>query len=293
MTTTFRHLQTLSRGVAGQATPKGRDQEHGHPSNHDSAPKLPPLFTPLKGKQLMEEPILNKGSAFTWEERETFHLKHFLPYEYHDLSIQVKRATDQLFSRNDPVLQYSFLRSMRDQNQVLFYALLQASLKQTLPIIYTPTVGDAIKRFSHLFRRADGLFLSYPHFKEGGSAYLRDALTNYGAFSRKDIDLIVVTDGEGILGIGDWGAGGISIAIGKQALYTMGGGIDPNRCLNIVLDAGTNNQELLDDHLYLGWRNKRIEGECPLLHVHRQALLTLDVLSSFFPTFYLHYRKRL
>jgi malate dehydrogenase (oxaloacetate-decarboxylating) len=249
----------LQRSIVGKAS--GKEVEHGHPSNHPAAPQLPPLFTPLRGKQLMEEPILNKGSAFTFEERETFHLRHHLPFEYHDLSIQVKRASDQLFSRSDPVLQYSFLRSLRDQNQVLFYALLQKSLKETLPIIYTPCVGEAIKRFSHLFRRPDGLFLSYPPFKEGGDAYIRDAMTNSGAYTRKDIDLIVVTDGEGILGIGDWGVGGINISIGKQALYTLGGGVDPNRCLNVVLDAGTNNQKLLDDHLYLGWRNKRIEGE--------------------------------
>lgn len=150
---------------------------------------------------------------------------------------------------------------MRDQNQVLFYALLQEHLKKALPIIYTPTVGEAIKQYSHIFRRPDGLFLSYPHFEKGGKEYLRDALTDFGSVGKGDIDLLVITDGEGILGIGDWGAGGIGISIGKQCLYTMGGGIDPNRCLNIVLDAGTNNQQLLDDHLYLGWRNKRVTGK--------------------------------
>ncbi|UZJ56898.1 hypothetical protein CBS101457_006218 [Exobasidium rhododendri] len=259
LTSAFKQVPRVPRSYSSQA-PEASAKE-GHPSNVIATPPLRPLFTPLKGKQLMEEPILNKGSAFTWEERETFNLKHHLPYEYHDLSIQVKRATAQLFSRSEPILQYTFLRSMQDQNQVLFYALLEASLKKTLPIIYTPTVGEAIKGFSRLFRRADGIFLSYPHFKEGGTAYLRDAMTNHGAFSRKDIDLIVVTDGEAILGIGDWGAGGVSICIGKQALYTVGGGIDPNRCFNVVLDAGTNNQALLDDHLYLGWRHKRIVGE--------------------------------
>lgn len=237
--------------------------QDGHPSNDASAPRLAPLFTSLTGKPLLEEPILNKGSAFTHDERKTFHLQHLLPYEYHDLSVQVERATDQLISRSDAVLQYSFLRSLREQNQVLFYALLQSRLKEMLPIIYTPTVGEAIKRYSHLFRRPDGLFLSYPHFEQGGAAYLRNALTDFGAVSSSDVDLIVVTDGEGILGIGDWGAGGISIAIGKQALYTMGGGIDPNRCLNIVLDAGTNNKQLLNDHLYLGWRHERIRGALP------------------------------
>jgi malate dehydrogenase (oxaloacetate-decarboxylating) len=209
----------------------------------------------------MEEPILNKGSAFTKEERQKFQLTHLLPYEYHDLPLQVERATRQLFSRDDPVLQYSFLRSLRAQNQVLFYALLQSNLKKTLPIIYTPTVGEAIKQFSKLFRRAEGLFISYPYFKEEGQAYLRDALNDYSRIAKDEIDLIVVTDAEGLLGIGDWGAGGISICIGKQALYTLGGGIDPNRCLSVVLDVGTNNQELLDDPLYLGYRQKRIQGE--------------------------------
>lgn len=245
-------LPALCRQLSGQA---------GHPSNDPTAPKLSPLYTPLRGKQLMEEPILNKGSAFTEQEREVFQLKHILPYEYHDLNRQLHRATDQLFSRSDPLLQYSFLRSMRAQNQVLFYALLGSNLKKLLPIIYTPTVGEAIKQYSHIFRRADGLFLSYPHFKEGGAEYLTDALTDYKRVEKKDIDLLVVTDGEGILGIGDWGAGGISISVGKQALYTMGGGIDPNRCVNLVLDAGTNNEQLLNDELYLGWRHKRIEGE--------------------------------
>lgn len=234
---------------------------HGHPSNDESAPRLPPLYTPLRGKHLTEEPILNKGSAFTTEERELFHLKHYLPYEHHALNVQVQRASAQLFGLKEPVLQYAFLRSLRDQNQVLFYALLQARLKETLSIIYTPTVAEAIKQYSHMFRRPDGLFLSYPHFKEDGAAYLKDALTDYGKVTSDSVDLVVVTDGEGILGIGDWGAGGIQIAVGKQTLYTLGGGIDPNRCLNIVLDAGTNNEQLLNDELYLGWRNKRITGQ--------------------------------
>jgi malate dehydrogenase (oxaloacetate-decarboxylating) len=164
-----------------------------------------PLYTPLLGKQVMEEPELNRGSAFTRGEREKFQLKHLLPYEYHPLELQVERATRQLFSRSDPVLQYSFLRSMRSQNQVLFYALLQSNLKKLLPIVYTPTVGEAIKRFSHLFRRAEGLFLSYPHFEEGGKEYLRDALQDYHRISKEDIDLIVVTDSQAILGIGDQG----------------------------------------------------------------------------------------
>lgn len=234
--------------------------KHGHPSNDKDAPRLTPLYTPLMGKHLTEEPILNKGSAFTAEERELFHLKHYLPYEHHALNVQVQRAAAQLFERQEPVLQYAFLRSLRDQNQVLFYALLQAKLKETLSIIYTPTVAEAIKQYSHMFRRPDGLFLSYPHFKEGGVAYLEDALTDYKRLTSDAIDLVVVTDGEGILGIGDWGAGGIQIAVGKQTLYTLGGGIDPNRCLNVVLDAGTNNEKLLNDELYLGWRKKRMTG---------------------------------
>lgn len=193
---------------------------NGHPSNAPGTKALTPLFTPLKGKSILEEPILNKGTAFTHQERSLFHLNHLLPFQYDDLNLQLKRAEAQLFSKQrskDPVLQYSFLRSMRDQNQVLFYALLKSRLKETLPIIYTPTVGDAIKQYSHLFRRADGLYLNYPEFKQaqskgdaGGETYLREALTDFGEKTEKDIDLIVVTDGEGILGIGDWGTGGIN-----------------------------------------------------------------------------------
>lgn len=163
---------------------------------------MPPLHTPLRGKHLLEDPLTNKGSAFTAEERSTFHLSHLLPYAQHDLATQIHRAEGQMRARNDPLLKYSFLRSLLDQNQVLFYALLQKNLSECLPIIYTPTVGEAIKEYSHIFRRSSGVFISLPDFKDGGAHYVSEALTDYGA--RADsIDLIVVTDGEGILGLGD------------------------------------------------------------------------------------------
>lgn len=233
-----------------------------HISTSLSSERQPsPLLTPLKGRQLLEEPRTNKGSAFTREERERFALDAFLPYEVQDLSTQVKRARAQMLSRSEDVLKYSFLRSLRDQNQVLFYRTLQEDLKESLPIIYTPTVGDAIKQFSHIFRRPDGIFLSYPHFKEGGAGWMKKALTDHDQLTKEDVDLVVVTDGEGILGIGDWGVGGISICIGKSVIYTLGAGVDPNRILTVVLDAGTDNHGLANDPLYMGWRHSRVRGE--------------------------------
>lgn len=158
-------------------------------------------------------------------------------------------------------MQYSYLRNLRDQNRTLFYAVIKANLKKCLPVIYTPTVADTIREYSHIFSQPEGIFLSLPDFQEGGQQYMQDALSAFGTRQKKDIDLIIVTDAEGILGIGDWGAGGINICIGKQTIYTVGGGVDPARCLNIVLDVGTNNKKLLDDELYVGWRHERVRGQ--------------------------------
>ncbi|KDN47163.1 hypothetical protein K437DRAFT_255954 [Tilletiaria anomala UBC 951] len=251
-----------------------------HPSNPPGSRPLPPLYISKHGLEVLEDPVYNYGAAHSAEERRKLKLGSYLPSAVHDLRTQVDRAYKQLQQRQEiaelgdaeeqaSLMQYTFLRSLKDQNQVLFYALLQESLKETLKIIYTPVVGDSIINFSRLFRRPDGIFLSYPSYAEevqsrgrdAGRQYIRNALTHYGELGPNDVDLLVATDGEGILGIGDWGVGGINICIGKSSIYTLGAGIDPNRTLSIALDVGTNNMQLREDPLYLGWSHDRITGE--------------------------------
>ncbi|BGP37120.1 NAD-dependent malic enzyme, mitochondrial [Rhodotorula kratochvilovae] len=214
---------------------------------------LRPIWTALRGRALLNEPSLNKGAGFTFEERDTFGLFGLLPYEVHSLEQQCKRAYSQLQERPSAIAKYTFLSSLRDQNIVLFYSLCLRYLNELLPVIYTPTVGEAIQKYSTIWRRPDGLFLSYQHRNK-----MREMMLQ--AKRPKDVDLIVVTDSEGILGIGDQGVGGILISMGKANIYTLGGGIDPSRILPVVLDVGTDNPALLNDPLYLGMRRKRIRG---------------------------------
>ncbi|GAA6043653.1 hypothetical protein JCM8097_000860 [Rhodosporidiobolus ruineniae] len=213
-----------------------------------------PIWTALRGRALLNEPTLNKGAGFTMDERDTFGLIGLLPHEVHSLDQQCKRAYSQLQERGSAIAKYTFLSSLRDQNIVLFYSLCLRHLHELLPIIYTPTVGEAIQKYSTIWRRPDGLFLSYDHRQR-----MREML--FSGKRPKDVDLIVVTDSEGILGIGDQGVGGILISMGKSNIYTLGGGIDPSRILPVVLDVGTDNPALLNDPLYLGMRRKRIRGE--------------------------------
>ncbi|GJN87787.1 hypothetical protein Rhopal_000742-T1 [Rhodotorula paludigena] len=215
---------------------------------------LRPIWTALRGRALLNEPTLNKGAGFTMEERETFGLLGLLPHEVHSLEQQCKRAYSQLQERPSSIAKYTFLSSLRDQNIVLFYGVCLRHLNELLPIIYTPTVGEAIQKYSTIWRRPDGLFLSYDHRHR-----MREMM--FQAKRPKDVDLIVVTDSEGILGIGDQGVGGILISMGKSNIYTLGGGIDPSRILPVVLDVGTDNSALLNDPLYLGLRRKRLRGE--------------------------------
>ncbi|GAA6015636.1 hypothetical protein JCM10207_008154 [Rhodosporidiobolus poonsookiae] len=215
---------------------------------------LKPIWTALRGRALLNEPTLNKGAGFTPDERATFGLEGLLPHEVHTLEQQCKRAYSQLQERGSPIAKYTFLSSLRDQNIVLFYALCLRHLHELLPVLYTPTVGEAIQKYSTIWRRPDGLFLSYDHRNK-----MRELMLQ--AKRPKDVDLIVVTDSEGILGIGDQGVGGILISQGKSNVYTLGGGIDPSRILPVVLDVGTDNPALLNDPLYLGLRRKRIRGE--------------------------------
>jgi malate dehydrogenase (oxaloacetate-decarboxylating) len=197
---------------------------------------------------------LNKGSAFTNEERDEFELTGLLPSNVQTLDEQVKRAYAQVSSRSDNLAKNIFMTSLKEQNEVLYYKLIQEHLKEMFPIIYTPTEGDAISNYSRLFRRPEGCFLNVNEADK-----VENIMSQWGG--PEDIDLIVVSDGEQILGIGDQGVGGILISTAKLAIYTLCAGIHPHRTLPVVLDCGTNNKELLEDDLYLGLRQERVRGE--------------------------------
>ncbi|HVR24041.1 MAG TPA: NAD-dependent malic enzyme, partial [Candidatus Polarisedimenticolia bacterium] len=202
---------------------------------------------------LLDAPLLSKGTAFTQTERTGFGLHGLLPAEVETLEQQVLRAYEAYQRKDEDLERHIYLRALQDTNEVLFYKLLLDHIEEMTPIVYTPTVALACEQFSHIYRRPRGLFISYP---------LRDSLAELlRNRPNKDVDVIVVTDGERILGIGDQGAGGLGIPIGKLSLYTLIGGIRPERTLPIVLDVGTNNSERLNDPEYLGWRHERITGQ--------------------------------
>ena len=207
----------------------------------------------LRGRSLLENPMYNKGSAFTEVERDAYGLRGLLPPHIDTIEEQVIRAYNAFVEAKDDLQKHIYLRQLQDSNEILFYRLLAEHVEEMLPIVYTPTVGTACQRFSQIYRRPRGIFISYPN-----RGNIRKILANRPV---ADIDVIVVTDGERILGIGDQGAGGMGIPIGKLSLYTLIGGIHPDRTLPIVLDVGTNNEERLADPLYLGWRNPRITGD--------------------------------
>lgn len=206
-----------------------------------------------RGVTLLADPIANKGTAFGESERAAFGLDGLLPPVVESLEQQVARAYEAFGRYHDDLGRHVYLRAVQDTNEVLFYRLLIDHVDEMLPIVYTPTVGVACEQFSHIYRRNRGLFISYA---------LRDRLPRLLAnHPTRDVHVIVVTDGERILGLGDQGVGGLGIPIGKLSLYTAIGGIHPARTLPIVLDVGTNNQERLEDPEYLGWRHERIGGD--------------------------------
>lgn len=213
-----------------------------------------PLVCPLFGFQLLNSPLFNKGSAFTLEERSTFGLEGLLPSQINSLDEQVERAYNQVCYLKTPLAKNDFMTSMRVQNKVLFFELVRRHIRELMPIIYTPTEGDAIAAYSHRFRKPEGVFLDINKPES-----IDTRLAAYG--ENKDIDYIVVSDGEGILGIGDQGIGGVRIAISKLALMTLCGGIHPGRGLPVALDVGTNNKKLLNDELYMGNRFPRVTGK--------------------------------
>ena len=206
-----------------------------------------------KGINLLHDPLLNKGTAFTKKERKDFGLEGLLPPRVVLLEEQVARVYENLQRKSSNLGKYIELRMLQDRNEVLFYALVQKYLEEMIPIIYTPTVGEAVQLHSHIYRFARGLYISPENVWQ-----MEEMAKNLPA---GDIELIVVTDNQGILGIGDQGIGGMGIPIGKLSLYTLGAGIHPSRCLPISLDVGTDNETLLQDPFYLGTKKKRIIGK--------------------------------
>src|SRR5690349_4601913 len=205
------------------------------------------------GLDLLARPLLNKGTAFTEHERDLFHLHGLLPPHVGTLDQQVERRLRALRACDNDLERYAFMRDLQDVNETLFYALLVRNAAELMPIVYTPTVGVGCQRFSEVWRRPRGLFLSYPN---------RFRLDEIFADPRLDpVRVIVVSDGERILGLGDQGAGGMGIPIGKLSLYTACGGIHPARTLPILLDVGTDNADRLGDPLYVGWRSRRVRGD--------------------------------
>lgn len=213
-----------------------------------------PLECAITGSALLNHPFFNKGSAFTAAERRDFALSGLLPQAIQTLEQQARRAYAQYSSRPNDLAKNTFLTSLKEQNEVLFYRLLLDNLPEMFSVIYTPTEGDAIQNYSSLFRRPEGCFLNVCDVGR-----VRDDLRRWGG--PEDVDYLVVSDGEEILGIGDQGCGAILISIAKLVLTTLCAGLHPNRTLPVVLDCGTDNQALLDDPLYLGLRQRRVRGE--------------------------------
>lgn len=211
------------------------------------------LYIPHAGPALLETPLLNKGSAFSSDERVMFNLNGLLPPRYESIQEQVDRAYMQYKSFANPLNKHIYLRAIQDNNETLFYRLIQSHIDEMMPIIYTPTVGDACEQFSDIYRSSRGLFIAYSERHQ-----IDDILRNA---TKRKVKVIVVTDGERILGLGDQGIGGMGIPIGKLSLYTACGGISPAYTLPVMLDVGTNNQKLLDDPMYMGSRHPRISQE--------------------------------
>ncbi len=206
-----------------------------------------------RGSTLLYNPLLNKATAFSYEERDELGLFGLLPPHIEDLESQIRRAYQAVGTKNTPMGKHIYLRQLQDTNETLFYALIGRYITEMLPLVYTPTVGQACQQFSEIYRRPRGLFVPYPR-RNVMHKIMENAPLDH-------VEAIVVTDGERILGLGDQGAGGLGIPIGKLSLYTACGSIDPATTLPIVLDVGTNNEERLKDPLYIGWRNERISGQ--------------------------------
>ncbi|GAB47909.1 NAD-dependent malic enzyme [Mobilicoccus pelagius] len=220
-----------------------------------SGPRPPRQRVWARSGDVLKHAIVNRGTAFTQEERRELGLVGLQPSGVVDIDGQMRRVYEQFRSQPDPLAKNLFLSALRDRNETLFYRLLSENLEEMLPIVYTPTIGEAIERFSHWYMRPSGVFLSIDE-----PDAIEESYRNYGLGS-DDVDLVVVTDAEGILGIGDQGVGGVMIASGKLAVYTAAAGIHPRRAIPVVLDVGTDNLGLLNDDLYIGARHARVRGE--------------------------------
>src|SRR5688572_13590620 len=211
------------------------------------------VLVSCRGPQLLSHCMYNKSTAFTREERKTFSLEGLLPDAVSTMEMQAHRVYDNIVRKTDAVERYIGLAALQDRNEHLFYRVLVDHLEEFLPIVYTPTVGRACQMYSKIFRRARGLWIT-----PAARGHVYEVLGNA---PYEDVRLIVATDNESILGLGDQGAGGMGIPIGKLALYTAAAGIHPAETLPISLDVGTDNRELLEDELYIGWRHPRLRGE--------------------------------
>lgn len=235
------------------------------------------IKTHLQGKSLLNNTKLNKGTAFTKEERDTFKISGMLPEIVQTIEEQMSFVYYQFKEKKTNLQKNIFLNGLHDNNETLFYALVLNNLEEMLPIIYTPTVGEAVEKFSLELRRYRGLYISYQNIDQ------IDEIIQHR--SNPTVKLIVVTDGEGVLGIGDQGIGSMKISIAKLMVYTLCAGIDPNVVLPIQLDVGTNNETLLNDHKYLGWRHKRITGEQYDIFIDK----FVTGVTKEFPNVYLHW----
>ncbi|MGH3337623.1 MAG: oxaloacetate-decarboxylating malate dehydrogenase, partial [Propionibacteriaceae bacterium] len=214
-----------------------------------------PVRIRARGRSVLTNPMLNRGTAFTTEQRQALGLQGLLPSGVSTLEGQLRRVYAQYRRQPDDLAKNVMLGNMRDRNEVLFYRLLAEHLEEMLPIVYTPTVGKAIEQYSHEYRRPRGVFLDVNHPED-----VEESLRNFGLDS-EDVDLLVATDSEGVLGIGDQGVGGIDISIGKLAVYVAAAGLHPRRVIPVVLDMGTDNLRLLNDEMYIGNRHARVRGQ--------------------------------
>lgn len=215
--------------------------------------KQRPVYTPYAGPTLMSVSLLNKGTAFSEQERRDFNLTGLIPHHFETIEEQAERAYLQYCSFHDAINKHIFLRTLQDTNETLFYFLVEQHLQEMMPIIYTPTVGEACEKFSQIYRRARGLFIAYPDRHR-----IDEILHNA---TKRHVRVIVVTDGSRILGLGDQGVGGMGIPIGKLSLYTACAGISPAYTLPVMLDVGTDNEDLLNNPMYIGWPHRRINDE--------------------------------
>ena len=230
------------------------------------------LRVPFRGTALLRYPLFNKGTAFSIEERQRFGLEGLLPAQVGDIDTQAERVFRSIMYNEDPVGRNIDLAGLQDRNEHLYYRVLSSHLEALMPIVYTPTVGKASQYFSRVYRRERGLWITPAH-----AGRIESVIRAAAPF--EGVQLMVVTDNEAILGIGDQGAGGMAISVGKLALYCAGAGIHPARTLPVSLDVGTDNESLLEDPLYLGWREKRLRGEAYLALVDE----FVEAVRSVFP----------